>query len=933
MPLFKSRRAQPKKSIDSRRGGPRLGARRLQFESLERRELFAVAASPFTFINNAVGNATTGALAYPDNQVNIAIYGSDYAASPSYYYFDANGTPHLTSTAPGGVVPSFSLTALTQTGTHAYTINLPQSLPTFTANGIQSARVYVSMNSTLSLTVNGDGSVNGPTPNNTFYDFFEFSLNAPNNPVGNLNIDTTNVDQFGLPIKINLISTDTNNVPAGVGMSATRASVISQFQQFTSALNDPYAVCLWPVSDPVYGQYRIQNPSDVLNEMDPVINLVQVQTTLTADVNTTQTTIKVYAAGAFPSPSTNFTIKVDQELMTVTGATQNTDKTTTWTVIRGVGGSSAAAHTHGAAVTVPAPAISNSQTTLTVASAAAYPTTFPFYVLVDQEIMQVSGVKSNNLDGTTTWNVVRAQQGSTAATHNAGAQVIYDPATASPLNSYFNAAIDALFNEYLIPSNTLSIVSQASGSTQTYQGKTAVDGTGRYILKFADPTNSNVFYNVYYPFFNDNRYLWGSYTPLFPAGNAPTSELQANVASLSPSMMVFSCNGVFADNTFRTSDYTPTQLKVLADIENQIVSALNRGVALSPASGGSGSWSDPSIYYNNNPDSQVWNRYAEFLHKSTVSIGGKNYGFAFDDQQGQASDIGVGSFLGATITLGPWVTPPAQSLPAAPSSTMATPEGGSELFLSWQSASPSVTEIVIYRYNGTQYVPIAFLPGTALTYQDTNLQPLTTYYYAIRAFNTVGFADGWVNGTTGSASAVMPPTNLSAVPIGGNELDLYWTEISTNVASFIIYRYNGSSYVPITTLPGTARTYHDIGLQPSTYYQYCVRAVGTNGTHADGWVNGTTGTSSLVVSPRILVNGLTSNQIGLTWQQSPLNLSQFLIYRFNGSQYTQIAALAASARNYQDTSLRPGTFYSYAIRAVATDGTYADGWISASTLA
>lgn len=124
---------------------------------------------------------------------------------------------------------------------------------------------------------------------------------------------------------------------------------------------------------------------------------------------------------------------------------------------------------------------------------------------------------------------------------------------------------------------------------------------------------------------------------------------------MSPSAMVFGCNGVFADNKYRNDPDNPLtadQLTVLADLENQMVSALNRGMAKHGNT--SAGWHDTSLYYQNNAEGQAWNRYAEFLHKNTVSIDGKNYGFAFDDQGGQASDIGVGSFTNATITLGPW---------------------------------------------------------------------------------------------------------------------------------------------------------------------------------------------------------------------------------------------------------------------------------------
>lgn len=70
-------------------------------------------------------------------------------------------------------------------------------------------------------------------------------------------------------------------------------------------------------------------------------------TTLSAAISsTTATSLTVTSAASFPS-SGNYAIQVDGEVMTVTGG----QGTTTWTVTRGVNGSTAATHSAGATVT------------------------------------------------------------------------------------------------------------------------------------------------------------------------------------------------------------------------------------------------------------------------------------------------------------------------------------------------------------------------------------------------------------------------------------------------------------------------------------------------------------------------------------------------------------------------------------------------------
>jgi FtsP/CotA-like multicopper oxidase with cupredoxin domain len=58
------------------------------------------------------------------------------------------------------------------------------------------------------------------------------------------------------------------------------------------------------------------------------------------------------------------------------------------------------------------------QTSITVASAAGFPTSGPFYVRIDGEVLRVTGGQ-----GTTTWTVVRGQLGTAATSHATGAVV------------------------------------------------------------------------------------------------------------------------------------------------------------------------------------------------------------------------------------------------------------------------------------------------------------------------------------------------------------------------------------------------------------------------------------------------------------------------------------------------------------------------------
>ena len=125
------------------------------------------------------------------------------------------------------------------------------------------------------------------------------------------------------------------------------------------------------------------------------------------DVGKADTTIFVASAAGFPSVP--FTIKIDSELMTVTGVSG-----TTWTVAsRGSGG---AVHAGGAGVAM---VVGKADMTIRVASAIGFPASGNFTILVDNEQMQVGSVSGTDTP-TTTLSVTRA---TSPATHAAVATV------------------------------------------------------------------------------------------------------------------------------------------------------------------------------------------------------------------------------------------------------------------------------------------------------------------------------------------------------------------------------------------------------------------------------------------------------------------------------------------------------------------------------
>ncbi|MGA3057576.1 MAG: Tad domain-containing protein [Candidatus Limnocylindrales bacterium] len=124
-------------------------------------------------------------------------------------------------------------------------------------------------------------------------------------------------------------------------------------------------------------------------------------------INASTTTIPVPSKVGFPT-TFPFTIVVDSEQMTVTADAS----TAAWTVSSRTGG---VAHNGGAPVSL---RVSTTDTKIYVSSAAGFPTSGSYTVMIDTEHMVVTAGF-----GTTTWTVTRHADSTTANTHNGGATV------------------------------------------------------------------------------------------------------------------------------------------------------------------------------------------------------------------------------------------------------------------------------------------------------------------------------------------------------------------------------------------------------------------------------------------------------------------------------------------------------------------------------
>lgn len=181
--------------------------------------------------------------------------------------------------------------------------------------------------------------------------------------------------------------------------------------------------------------------------------------------------------------------------------------------------------------------------------------------------------------------------------------------------------------------------------------------------------------------------------------------------------------------------------------------------------------------------------------------------------------------------------------PYAPTDLTATAASSSRINLAWTDNSTNETEFLIERRTPiTSFAQIASVSADVTSYSDTGLSPNTTYYYRVRANNGVGDS-GYSNVSSAITADVAPaaPGGLTATAASSSQINLSWTDNSTNETGFIIQRsLNGTDFSPLTTVGANVTSHSDTGLAASTTYYYRVIAHNSIGDSGYSAANATT---------------------------------------------------------------------------------------------
>lgn len=147
-----------------------------------------------------------------------------------------------------------------------------------------------------------------------------------------------------------------------------------------------------------------------------------------------------------------------------------------------------------------------------------------------------------------------------------------------------------------------------------------------------------------------------------------------------------------------------------------------------------------------------------------------------------------------------------------------------------------------------------FVPSSCTQWRRENIAlPMlaNTNNVLIRFVNVNGFGNNLYIDNVKVANGVSSPTNLSASPASSSQINLSWTDNSSNELGYLIERSivaptfpNPTTFVQVGQVGANVTTFNDIGLAANTNYWYRISAIQENGiaTHSNGQcvVNATT---------------------------------------------------------------------------------------------
>jgi RHS repeat-associated protein len=270
----------------------------------------------------------------------------------------------------------------------------------------------------------------------------------------------------------------------------------------------------------------------------------------------------------------------------------------------------------------------------------------------------------------------------------------------------------------------------------------------------------------------------------------------------------------------------------------------------------------------------------------------------------------------------------ASPLPSSPTNFTATPVTATQINLNWTDNADNETGFQIHRSSTSAtsgYSLIYTTAANATSYNNGGVTTGTQYYYRVIAVNANGSsAPAEASANTGSLLPTMP-TGLTAVVISGSQINLSWTDNSSNETYFDLQRSQTSPTTGFATILNSlpnVTSFNDTGLTSGVTYYYRIRAANNDGNSGFAETSATASSQIPATPTALAATAINSSQINLSWVDNSSNESGFEIERAPSATgpFTLRSTTAANQNSFSDNNLSSLTTYYYRVRAVNASG-------------
>ena len=278
-----------------------------------------------------------------------------------------------------------------------------------------------------------------------------------------------------------------------------------------------------------------------------------------------------------------------------------------------------------------------------------------------------------------------------------------------------------------------------------------------------------------------------------------------------------------------------------------------------------------------------------------------------------------------------------QSAPGAPSDLIVSldDENFQRVMLNWTApvtdrngnelTGLASFEIYRSRGNNTSFALIATVSSDQVSFVDTSVELLTTYFYAIRALDQSGNAGPRSQPISVTTRGFAIPRNVRATS-GVQKITLTWTaNTEPELTGYEILRFTDPTHeTPDKTFSSVLTTYVDTPVTADQPFVYRVRAVGTANVKSElspPVSAQATEAAPVLAAPRNVQARGGIGHITITWAaNTEPELTGYRVMRYTDPAQTVAEATFATVQTtYVDSPLVSGQTYVYRVQAVGTN--------------